>query len=529
MKKSLCNLSALLCLALIAGELNALSRDDITDKSKPVWTDFTATLVYQFRVNIPFGQLNRYLCLFNKTEYQRFANLQKSDEVAAHGYLTRADQAQCGFSSDNNAHLVRAAQATPDSPVIVEYWNGAIAADTRMYVLRAEVSEEASDANPFGIMTLDSEFYEKDDPSKMLLRWRSESSRLADGDVQYKVVEWLDGYVIDQTVPRGLTEEYYAVNILYAESDSGYGTIISKKFTPISSSSGLYPAGIPFISGATNIAFNKEFIKYEQYQDIYQSGTQVSSKVLNASSCISRSNPWGYVPNWGYGVYDENGERNPGMFNASYVDAGQNTVNLQVSGSRLTLPMVCRSLFDGSAVDIPALSAACPYQAATGPATLSSVDVPDLTVITSDSGQKYIIRQLRPRVVYPEVDMANCASLTVRDTLAVENHTFFEGSNLNAAMPTAGAVLVNEFSKDSSRDPNYSGLSYLPLEDADDDGVLNFKDAFPEDPTKSSDVDFDGIDDSEDATSDRYIFDHTQFIVPNATEHVTPSMRQLAE
>ena len=96
-------------------------------------------------------------------------------------------------------------------------------------------------------------------------------------------------------------------------------------------------------------------------------------------------------------------------------------------------------------------------------------------------------------------------------------------------MPTAGAVWVNEFSKDSSRDPKYSGLSYLPPEDADDDGVLNFKDAFPEDPTKSSDVDFDGIDDSEDATSDRYIFDHTQFIVPNATEHVIPSMRQLAE
>ena len=69
-------------------------------------------------------------------------------------------------------------------------------------------------------------------------------------------------------------------------------------------------------------------------------------------------------------------------------------------------------------------------------------------------------------------------------------------------------------------------MSYLPLEDADKDGVLNFKDAFPEDPSRSADADFDGIDDSEDTTSDRYIFDHNQFIVPNAVEHVTPSMQQ---
>ena len=41
--------------------------------------------------------------------------------------------------------------------------------------------------------------------------------------------------------------------------------------------------------------------------------------------------------------------------------------------------------------------------------------------------------------------MANCASLTVRDTLAVENHTFFEGHSLDTALPKGGAVLVNDF------------------------------------------------------------------------------------
>jgi hypothetical protein len=67
------------------------------------------------------------------------------------------------------------------------------------------------------------------------------------------------------------------------------------------------------------------------------------------------------------------------------------------------------------------------------------------------------------------------------------------------------------------------------LEDADGDGVLNFKDAFPTDPAKTSDADFDGTDDSEDSTSDIYDFDYTKFIDPNATEHVTPSMRQASE
>lgn len=527
MKSTLTKVLILSGLVLLSSSLNALTREDITDKTKPVWTDFNATLVYQFRVNIPFGQLNRYLCLFNKTEYQRFANLQKDDEVAAYAYLTRLDQAQCGISSDNNAHLVRATQASPELPVTVEYWNGAASSDSGVYFLKTVVTEEASDGNPFGIMTLDAEAYGKQDPSKMLLRWRSKSSRLDDGSIQYKVVEWLDSNVIDQSQDPGISEEYYAVNLLYSEGDSGYGTIINKLFRPNLSSSGLYPAGIPAISGATNIAFDKDFIKFENYSDSYFYGNQQSSNVKNYTSCISRSNPWGYVPNWGYGVYDASGERNSSTFDATYVDSEGVTISVGITGFSVNPAYACRSLFDGSVVDLPLGSEECGVQAYPGPATLPSFDVPDLTVVTSlDSGSKYIVRQLKPRIVYPEVDMANCSSLTVRETLAVENHEFFEGHNLDEALPSGGAVLVNEFSSEKTRDPNYSGVSYLPLEDADGDGILNFKDAFPEDPAKFADEDFDGIDDSEDSTSNRYLFDHTQFVVPNAVEHITPSMRQ---
>ena len=526
MKSSLTKAFTLIGLVFLSSCLNALTREDITDKTKPVWTDFKATLVYQFRVNIPFGQLNRYLCLFDKTEYQKFANLQKDDEVAAYAYLTRLDQAQCGISSDDNAHLVRATQDSPDSPITVEYWNGALAADSDVYFLKAVVSEEASDANPFGIMTLDTEYFEKEDPSKMLLRWRSNSSRLDDGSIQYKVVEWLDGHVIDQSMDPGFIEEYYAVNLVYSEGDSGYGTIINKVFGRFDVSLGYYPSGIPYSSGATNIAFNEDFIKFENYSDSFSKGTYIMSNQKLYTSCISRSNPWGYVPRWGYGVYDENGDRNSANFNASYVGTDGNTVDLEINGFEATPPVACRSLFDGSVVDKPINSAECNRQAYPGPATLPIVDVPDLTTITSSSGQKYIVRQLKPRIVYPEVDMANCTSLTVRDTLAVENHTFYEGNNLDTALPRGGAVLVNEFSSDKTRDPNYSGVSYLPLEDADGDGIPNFKDAFPEDPARSADEDFDGIDDSEDSTQNRYIFDYSRFNTPDAVEHITPSMRQ---
>ena len=109
-----------------------------------------------------------------------------------------------------------------------------MAADAGAYFLKAVVSEEASDANPFGIMTLDTEAYAKADPSKMWLRWRSQSSRLDDRTIQYKVVEYPDSHVIDQSQDLGVSEEYYAVNIVYSEGDSGYGTIINKLLGQIS-------------------------------------------------------------------------------------------------------------------------------------------------------------------------------------------------------------------------------------------------------------------------------------------------------
>ena len=38
----------------------------------------------------------------------------------------------------------------------------------------------------------------------------------------------------------------------------------------------------------------------------------------------------------------------------------------------------------------------------------------------------------------------------------------------------------------------------MPDADEDEDGVLNYNDAFPLDPLKSTDADYDGVDDAED-------------------------------
>jgi hypothetical protein len=64
------------------------------------------------------------------------------------------------------------------------------------------------------------------------------------------------------------------------------------------------------------------------------------------------------------------------------------------------------------------------------------------------------------------------------------------------------------------------------LEDSDKDGVLNYLDAFPDDATKSADLDNDGIDDSEDSVDNRIVYDHSDIYLPDAVEVITPSMAQ---
>ncbi len=63
-------------------------------------------------------------------------------------------------------------------------------------------------------------------------------------------------------------------------------------------------------------------------------------------------------------------------------------------------------------------------------------------------------------------------------------------------------------------------------EDNDADGVQNYADMFPEDGTKSADLDYDGVPDESDVSDDRVKFDNLNFDYPDAIEYITPSMYQ---
>ena len=60
--------------------------------------------------------------------------------------------------------------------------------------------------------------------------------------------------------------------------------------------------------------------------------------------------------------------------------------------------------------------------------------------------------------------------------------------------------------------------------DEDDDGVLNYSDAFPTDPNKNKDLDGDGIDDSEDNSDDRSTYNFSDGHSTDPTEYVSGSM-----
>ena len=135
-------------------------------------------------------------------------------------------------------------------------------------------------------------------------------------------------------------------------------------------------------------------------------------------------------------------------------------------------------------------------------------DIPDKTVLT-DGTNEYYIRQLRPRIVYSEAPLSECASMTIGTTKETADHTFFNYPELS--LPKRGAVLVNKLSGDPTRDIAFNGKKWVASNDDDGDLVLNSLDMFPEDPFKSTDADIDGIEDSEDATISEFKFNWNNY------------------
>lgn len=78
------------------------TKEDVADRSKPIWTDFTIKLYHPFITQTPFGGLNVVLCLFNRSSYKDFVNFKKvEDEEASFAYLATLDDKRCENSEND--------------------------------------------------------------------------------------------------------------------------------------------------------------------------------------------------------------------------------------------------------------------------------------------------------------------------------------------------------------------------------------------------------------------------------------------
>lgn len=106
--------SLLAAFMLVSLESVAFTKQDVKDRSKPIWTDFTIKLYHPFITQTPFGGLNVVLCLFNRSSYKDFVNFKKvEDEETPFAYLATLDDNRCE-NSENDRSRAANRSAIPD-------------------------------------------------------------------------------------------------------------------------------------------------------------------------------------------------------------------------------------------------------------------------------------------------------------------------------------------------------------------------------------------------------------------------------
>ena len=481
-------------IGMMSVHSHSFTRDDVADKTKPIWTDFTANLHHQFVSQTPFRGLNVVLCTVNNSAYQDFTNFKADDGDVSQAYKANLNDNDCSTNEGDDAYIFRSTQDNSEAALVIESWiinNG-------MDRSRLILEEEASDSNPFGVMSVIRNIFDSDGVS--LYRLTAKSERLASSSVQYKMTTWVDSHLISQSRAIGYSSEFYASNIIYEEGDAGYGTVSGFTFNEAAAMP--FPQGTPATINTTNLSFNSDFFLYQE--SIRRSG------VTNWDSpevCLDRDSSWRYVPSFGYGIYDSNGDRFQGG-QVTYSNEGV-LESFAAGGTNAQIPTVCRAIEDGT------LAANCGYEfapdgtpvgiALTGAELIPAFDIPDGGLVTGSDGTEYLVRQLKPRTVYAQVAIENCTGLFLQETLATPDHRFSE--SIEGEVPPSGALLVNAYELgDSIGDPNFSGAIYSADVDLDNDNVPNYLDAFPEDTNKSTDADYDGVEDGDDETVSQTIF-----------------------
>lgn len=106
-----------LAVTALSSQSSAFTREEVTDRSKPIWTDFTLRLYDPFISQTAFGGLNTVLCLFNRSGYKDFVNFKKveGDEVPS-AYLANLNDDLCGSDESDIPRIFRVEQDDSDSP-----------------------------------------------------------------------------------------------------------------------------------------------------------------------------------------------------------------------------------------------------------------------------------------------------------------------------------------------------------------------------------------------------------------------------
>ena len=494
--------------------------------------------VHQYHLDLAFGRVNNYLCLFRNTEYQKFSNLE--DGV---GYEAILDNNACQNGEVNLPWLVVSKQATTSDDLVIELSMPNNFADAR---LKLTLEEETSLANPYGVLTLDYNYLSMG--GAPLYNATYESSVLDNNQVQFQATVFLDNGILTGTA-LGQTLLFYGTKILHNQNSDGYGTVTELVFAPNADNAYAnvvpqffpagytknYPDGNPANITTTNFAYNNNVVKYEttsgytgQKNQIYNADTAaLEPSSPGTELCVSRTNSWDYVPPKRYGVFNSSGDRitfsttditQVQTASYNYANPEGNTLwnaNPKIkifSSSWVGTALQCKKLADQT----PFGNGLCPGTDMNDPNPTAQIvringhdyqnfplfDVPEGTVLTIDNpgvdGNEYYVRQLGVAMVYPAKPQgdADCDSLTIQPSLTTPDHTFFNYPVV--ATPRTGAVLVNKLNATKDLFSQSLGNYYSKDGDADSDGVLNYLDAFPTDPLKSLDADHDIVDDAED-------------------------------
>ena len=499
-------------------DLNSIS------KVKDVWQDFAVTLNHQVSLMAGFGRVDAYLCLVRNTEYKSHSNLKNTDGSSM-GYVAKLDEGSCEQVPITLPWTVKSEQASTDSPLNIEMINyqcplGDLTNCQTMINAKMSLIEEDSASNPYGILTFD--YFYGSRPESNPLYLATYESKKVNEKIQFDSAIFVDSLVINPASfpSAGMASEFYSAKIIHTPNVGGEGTVKTLvhrndgAYEAMGPGYQSYPDGNPTYIRTTNFVYDDGHVFY---RDIDKDGNATFD-----DRCIDRKQKWTYVPSWfGYGVYDANGDMySGGAVEVSYTGpiqtSGQTFSGSVIisSGTNIGIPLVCKKVKDGTHYNNNDI---CSHSNFAGtPITIAGevyenfpmFDIPDGTVLT-DGTNEYYVRQLRPRYVYAEAPLSECASMTIGTAKETSDHNFFNYPELG--LPRTGAVLVNKLSSDPARDIAFNGKVWIASNDDDGDGVLNSLDMFPDDPLKSVDADLDGIEDSQDGTISEFKFNWNKY------------------